>query len=693
MMQTDTTEKPLKRDLEVDAVNLVSTTDYEHNVEKKYVPEGFKTVEDFLEDMREEYRLDLDFDRDNRTAALEDKKFAIGEQWDPIVLQARQGLPCLVINSVPQFTAQLVGDWRENKHGIKVVPSEDGDEEIASIRGDLIRAIQTESKATRVYNNAFESMVTCGDGAYRVAVEYARTDVFDQDIRIKMIDDALSVVWDRVSVDPTGRDARHVFVDDMISKKEFCKKWPGKDPSELGESEQYDMLSEGWVSQDGVRITEYWRLIERNRLLALFEDGSIRMILNDNAEELQAQHGRIVKTRISPVTYAQMHLVTGFCILSGPYEYVLDRVPIIRMSGRTGNIQGRRIRYGLVRFMKDAGRLRNFNGSVAAEQLGYAPKSQWIATQEAVEGREKDFRNAHLTRDPLLVVNDEAVIGQNIQRLEPPTPQVALLQESQQNVQDMKDVTGIHDASLGMRSNEVSGRAIQARQREGDIASLTYFDNANEAVLEGGDVINQLIGQVYDGTRIIRIIGEDEAVKFLKVNDPYDPSSPDLSVGNYDVASTSGPSYTTRRVEAAQAMMEAIQVFPQLMEIAGDLVVKAQDWPGADKISERMAKAIPPQLKGESEEGAEAGISPQVVQELQAQLQLVTQEYEALKQDKTIEMENVRIKAFDAETKRLDVVASNQLSLTELGVKTISDALLSPDPVPLEKAPPKKASA
>ena len=257
----------------------------------------------------------------------------------------------------------------------------------------------------------------------------------------------------------------------------------------------------------------------------------------------------------------------------------------------------------------------------------------------------------------------------------------------------MEDVTGIHDASLGMRSNEVSGRAIQARQREGDIASLTYFDNANEAVLEGGDVINQLIGQVYDGTRIIRIIGEDEAVKFLKVNDPYDPSSPDLSVGNYDVASTSGPSYTTRRVEAAQAMMEAIQVFPQLMEIAGDLVVKAQDRPGADKISERMAKAIPPQLKGESEEGAEAGISPQVVQELQAQLQLVTQEYKALKADKTIEMENVRIKAFDAETKRLDVVASNQLSLTELGVKTISDALLSPDPVPLEKAPPQKASA
>jgi hypothetical protein len=50
-----------------------------------------------------------------------------------------------------------------------------------------------------------------------------------------------------------------------------------------------------------------------------------------------------------------------------------------------------------------------------------------------------------------------------------------------------------------------------ARQREGDVASLTYYDNGNAAVLEAGDVMNQLISQIYDGTRIIRIIGEDEA--------------------------------------------------------------------------------------------------------------------------------------------------------------------------------------
>lgn len=678
----DTNTKPLKRGTDLGDVNMVGTTDYEDNVEKKYVPEGFDSVEDFLSDMREEYQLDLDFDRDNRDAALDDKRFAAGEQWDPIVLEHRRGLPCLTINSVPQFVAQLVGDWRENKNGIKVVPEEDGDEDIASIRGDLIRSIQQQSKASRVYDNAFESMIQCGDGAFRIAVEYARADVFDQDIRIRPIDNALSAVWDRFSVDPTGADARHVFVDDVISKKEFCKKWPGENPSTLGEETYNEMLSEGWINQDGVRITEYWRLIERNDMLALFQDGKIYFVNDNNIDDLQAQHGEIVKTRVAPCTYAQMHIVTGFCILSGPYEYKLTRVPIIRMSGRTVNIVGRRVRYGLVRFMKDPVRLKNFWRSVAAEQLGYAPKAQWIATQSAVEGRENDLRKAHMSRDPLIIVNDEAIIGQNLQRLEPPAPQAALLNEAQVNSQDMKDVTGIHDASLGIRSNEVSGRAIQARQREGDIASLTFYDNGNASILEAGDVINQLISQVYDGTRIIRIIGEDEAVKFAKINDPNDPFSPDLSVGNYDVAMTTGTSYTTRRVEAAQAMMEAIQVWPQLMEVAGDLIAKAQDWPGADKLADRLKKTIPPQFLEEGEDGAAPPIDPRMVQELQMQLQTIAQEYDMLKADKSIEMKKVEVQAFDAETKRLDVIASNQLSLTTLGVKTISDALLSPDPLP-----------
>jgi hypothetical protein len=161
--------------------NLVLPTGPD-TVSEDYAPEGFESAEAYLEDLRENYSLDVEADRYNRDQAIDDKNFAAGNQWDPIVLEQRQGLPCLQINSIPQFTAQVVGDWRSNRNAVKVLPSENGDVDVADIRSDLVRAIEMKSRASRVYDSAFESMIQCGDGAFRVAVEYARDDVFDQDI-------------------------------------------------------------------------------------------------------------------------------------------------------------------------------------------------------------------------------------------------------------------------------------------------------------------------------------------------------------------------------------------------------------------------------------------------------------------------------------------------------------------------------
>ena len=654
-------------------VKQVDALQYENNVKKGYIPEGYDSVEDYLKDVRETYEKDYTADYENRLEAIEDKKFAIGDQWDPRVLEHRAGLPCLVINTIPQFTAQLVGDWRQSRNAVKVLPSEDGDEDIAEIRGDLIRSIEYKSRADRVYDSAFESVVTCGDGAFRIAVEYARDDVFDQDIFIRPIEDALSVIWDRMSVDPTGKDARHCFVEDTIPKEEFLRKWPGKDPSELGQKMQITLRRSGWYDSNTFRVVEHWRMIERDRLLCLFEDGSIHVVDKGTLEDVVAKHGMPTKTRIAPCMYAQMHLVTGWGILSGPYEYKLSRLPIIRMVGRSMNIEGIRFRYGLVRFMKDSARLRNFWRSVAAEQLGYAPKSQWIAPHSAVAGREQAFRKAHLTRDPLLIYNDDAVTPP--QRLEPPAPQMALLNEAQVNTQDMKDVTGIHDASLGIKSNEVSGRAIQARQHEGDIASLTFYDNGNAAILEGGDVINQLISQIYDGTRIVRTIGNDEVPKLVKINDPMDPNSPNLAMGGYDVALSTGPSYSTKREAAAQSMMDAVQVWPQLLQVAGDLVAKAQNWDGAQEIAERLQKTLPPQFlspeerqKQQQEGGGQPPIDPAMVQQAMQKMQELEEENEKLKAKNDIEW-------YNAVTQRIRALSDNQVDGNQMEQQALQTIL------------------
>ena len=643
--------------------SVVDVISYDEQTPEDYKPEGFDSQEEFLAEMREEYQANLDYDRINREQALDDKRFAVGEQWDPLVLEQRKGLPCLVINNIPQFTAQLVGDWRESRKAIKVVPSNDEDKNVADVRGDLIRAIEMESRASRTYDTAFESLVQCGDGAFRICVEYAKNNVFDQDIRIGPIEDCLSAVWDRFSVDPTGRDARRVWVDDRIPAKEFKRKYKDCDPDEmLSDSTLRDLSSEGWIDTDSYRITEYWRLIERQRIMAMFENGKTFELKEDNLEDLIAVNGPPVKTRLAWVTFAQMHLTTGFKILSGPYEYQLNRLPIIRMSGRVGNIGGRRVRYGLVRFMKDAVRLKNFWRSVAAEQLGYAPKAKWIAPESAVEGREDMFRQAHLSRDPLLIYNDGAEAPPTL--IPPPPVEASLLNEAAVNSQDMKDVTGIHDASLGMRSNETSGRAIQARQREGDIASLTFYDNANAAILEAGDVINQLIPQIYDGTRIVRGIGEDEQQKFIAINDPMNPEAVDMSVGLFDVVLTTGTSYTTRRVEAAQAMMDAIQVWPQLMTVAGDLVARAQDWPGADKIAERIEQTM-----------QQSQIDPEQMAKMEEQLKKLEFENMQLKLANKDKTEDRKVDWYDAETQRIRALSDHDVDANEMEMRAIQQIL------------------
>ena len=673
-------------------VETLCGLDLENRPNEDYVPEGFETVEAFLLDMREEYQADLDFDDDNRTAAYEDKEFAAGKHWDPAVLALREGLPCLTIDTIPQFTAQVVGDWREERNAVKVLPSEDGDKEVASVRGDLIRSIEMNSRANRVYDDAFESMIVCGDGSFRIAVEYSSDDVFDQDIFIRPISDSLATVWDRMSVDPTGRDARHVFVDDRLPQKEFDRQWPGVGPSMLNDRYIGDYRSLGWFENDQVRVTEYWRMLERERTLILFEDGSIHIFKDeDDINELVQRHGPPVRIRLAPVKYAQMHLVTANRILAGPYEYQLNRVPVIRMTGRVTDVGGNRVRKGMVRAMKDPARLRDFWRSINAELLGYAPKAVYVATESAVEGHEEEIRTAHKTRDPLLVLSDDAVIGQNFQRFDPVPMQTAILSEAQTNAQDMKDVTGIHDASLGIRSNEVSGKAIQARQHEGDIASYVYYDNGNEAILEGGDVINQLIGQIYDGTRIVRIIGEDEAPKFVKINDPADPESPNLAVGKYEVAMARGTSYATRRAYAADAMMQAVQVWPQLLSVAGDLVASAQDWPGAEKLSERLRKTIPPQFLSEAErEEGEGGIPPEMqeqMMEIQTKMQELERENESLKADKSIAEKKLLIEDYNAVTQRMRALSDNEVDANDQELKYMK-VVMDANPVDIDSSMP-----
>lgn len=570
---------------------------------KTYTPDGYETADAFLDEARKRFQEGVDADRDNREAALDDLRFVAGDQWDETVRAARlkKGRPCLSINTLPQFVGQVIGDMRMSRPAIKVRPAEGGDVDTAAVRQGLIRSIEAQSNAGSVYALAGEDQVSCGIGHFRVALDYAADDSFDQDIRLTHVPNPFGVVWDAASVEPTGADAEFCFVVDEIDRKTFEAAYPDAVTTELTTPTEQP----GWIGRDVVRVTQYWRMVEEKRRLALIlKPPATQPSIEDVTGREDEVAAFIVKgpdgsprVRDKIARSAQMHLITGREILEGPYAYPIPRLPVFKVTGREVRVGEKRYRFGLVRFAKDAVRMKNLWRSSAAEWLALAPRQQWLL-HAADKDEANRYRNAHRSGDTVLTYNGQIPP----MRIDPPTAPMALLQESQINDQDIKDATGLHDASLGMRSNEVSGKAILARERQGDVATYAYHDNLRAAVCEAGKVINALIPVVYDAARTLVVLGEDDAAITRRVNDPSAQGGHiDLKTGKYDVVIETGPSFSTRRVEAAESMMAFVQAVPGAAAVAGDLIAKAQDWPMADQIAERMKRGLPPQvLAGEA---------------------------------------------------------------------------------------------
>jgi len=597
--------------------------------------------DEFLADARRRFTEGATYDRENREAGYDDLNFLAGHQWDVGVEEARRqaGRPCLTINRLPQFVAQVVGDIRINRPGIKVRPVEDADDDLADVREGLIRSIESQSKAHIAYVKCGTDQVSCGMGAFRVDIDYATEDGFDRDLFIRPIQDPLAVVWDPLSVDPTGADARYCFVPYEMDREDFDKEYPDQKPSELEVSTMVD----NWISSDRIRLTEYWVMKEAPVTLSLMPDGTTQDGVVEGA----------IKTRQSVRKTACFYLIAGHAVLEGPIEWPISRLPIIKAEGWVIQVARKRERFGLIRFAKDPQRLRNYWRSVAAETLALAPKSQWLANKDSVKGVEDDFRDAMRAGDPLLIYSGK----QAPTRVDPPNIPVAVLQQAQMTEDDMKAVTGLHDASLGEKSNETSGRAIIARQKEGDVATFIYHDNLKLAIAEAGRLLNALIPLVYDTARTIRVLGADDAPKVIRVNDPSHPESKDLGRGKYDIVVETGPSYSTRRAESAEAMTAFIQAVPQAAQVAGDLIAKAQDWPDADAIAERLKRAMPPQLTQDKDNPE----PPSPEQEQQAQMAQQGQQMqmaEATAKVRTAEANALKAEA-EAEKARLEVEQMN----------------------------------
>ncbi|TAA51047.1 portal protein [Shinella sp. JR1-6] len=638
-----------------------------------------------------------DADQHNRQTALDDIRFSrLEEQWPAEILKQRQleGRPCLTISKLNAFIRQVVNDARQNKPSIKVHPVDSGaDVETADVINGLIRNIEYTSKADVAYDTAIEGSVSGGFAYWRVSLDYAYDDSFDMDLGIKRISNQFSVYGDPDSTEADSSDWNVAFVVDRITRDEFKRRYKGKQNVD-GDQVDVDFDSDAWsqdttwTEDDTVLIAEWWQREEVEREIHQLSNGTV--VSKEDLEKdedlqvaLEVRAVQIVTSRVAKSHKVTQTIMSGADILEErvwPGRYI----PIIPVYGDEIVLEGKRYFRSLIHSAKDAQSMFNYWRSMATETVALAPRAPWVGPAGfAVEPTKWATANtkshSYLEFDPKVV----AAAGVPPQR-QPLDGGVAAgaIQEALGAADDMKAIIGLYDASLGARSNETSGKAIIARQREGDVSTFHFIDNLARAIRHTGCVVIDLIPKVYNTERVVRVMGEDGTPETKQINKAFpkmdENGQPvmqdkvdefgqpmtdengkkiqtavmamhDLTVGKYDLTVSTGPSFTTRREEAAFQMTEMVRAFPQGAPAIAPELAKNLDWPGAQEIAERFDAMFP--LPGKDQ------VPPQVQQQMQQGMELIQElqrKVQQLEDDKSIDQ-------FNAETDRMKVEGDQRL--------------------------------
>jgi hypothetical protein len=468
------------------------------------------------------------------------------------------------------------------------------------------------SDADTAYIQAAEHSIACGMGHFRVSTQYLSEDAWEQEIRIEAIANPFAVVWDPAASKLTREDARYCFVLARVDREAFREMFPDAGLASMDRPHVVDW--EDWVNRESVLVAEYWVKKPVTRVLARMPDGAVLDMTDAPPEVIAQATAEGAQLRRSEGHKVCSYLISAGEVLAGPFDWPGRYIPIIPVLGSEIQIGERVVRHGMVRFAKDPQRSYNYHTSADVEFAALQPKAPFLATVEQIKGLEEEWSRANQDNHSVLVYNPDPQAGGPPQRVQPPVPSAAMGALAARAAEDMKGVTGIYDAALGARSNETSGKAILARQREGDVGSFHYIDNLSKAIAHCGRILVDIIPKIYDSERVVRVLGEDGDIEIVQINValPDGTLRNDLAAGRYDVTVRSGPSFSSRRDEAAQAMLEFMRVYPPAAGAIGDLVADAMDWPGAKEIAARLKAMMPPGLAEKAKADARGEPPPEM---------------------------------------------------------------------------------
>jgi hypothetical protein len=562
--------------------------------------DGAMTKEDLHGDSLKEFTRASTGWRDIYAEGVEDEYFVAGNQWPTDILAERteNKRPTPVFNKLWKFIKNVQGDQKQNRPQIKVLPADsDSDPIMAEILQDIIRHIEYKSQADVVYDTGFNQCLSSSVGFWRIVSQYEEGETFDQCLRIELIPNQFSVLFDPKAKDPMLTDARYVYISTWLTKEEFEHKYKDKEKSSWP-TEGIQDVNEGWWEEEKIRVAEKYYKKKRKVKIALLDSGQTIQINKEVRGLIEDQGFTIVKERTAEIDEIWWCKMSGAEILEGPTKQPGTYLPVVPGLGDIMNLEGKLKIFSLIRHAKDPQRMLNYWRATEIETVALQPKSPYKVTAEQIEGYEALWREAASSNKPFLVYNH--VEGQPVpQREAPPTYPTGAAGQSDRADAEIYETIGMTRPALGEKSNERSGKALAMRQRSADKSVFSFFDNHGRAIAHTGKILVELIPHYYDTERIIMIQGDDEQLKMLTLNkaavneDLEEVVLNDMeNAGKYDVILASGASYQTKRQEMIELYQQALQYAPDFTPVLLPKLISMADGPGSQELARELAQMM-----------------------------------------------------------------------------------------------------
>ncbi len=577
--------------------------------------------QEWMQHVRERHQILQTLWGEIHAQALKDDRFVAGKQWDERIMQERidDGRPVLTYNLLPSFVSQITNQVRQSWPQIRVRPVDgDAPKRVQNVQGTqdysladvymgIIRNIEHVSKADQAYDTSVEHSASHGFGFFRVVNQYPRDDSFEQELLIKRIRNSYSVLMD-IGEEADFSDAQDAFISIRMQRAVFQRRWSGVSINPINSST--GDLYDGWYDNNEVRVSEYYWIDYPDDEVMLLSNGytvykSEAQAVLDDIERNTGVYVRQSRKVKRPVCMWQK--CTADQVLE-KRELPFKSIPIMAVVGREQLVDGKTEYHSAIRHALDPQSSFNYWKTAATETVALAPRAPWLLTQEQLEGHEQEWDQANRRNLPYLAYNFVEGVPMPQRTMAKDIAAAELMQASNEQ-EVMRDIVGLHEASMGRGEKDRSGRAINALNARGDLATFAFPDNLSRAVQYMGRCLVDAIPRIYDSERIARIRMPDDTEDFVKINASVVDEETgkkvivhDLGYGRYDVVIDTGPSYATQRQEAQDQILETMKTLPpDQAGMVSHLLVKNMDYPGAEDVADLLRRMLPDNLKSDED--------------------------------------------------------------------------------------------